>query len=169
MGRHDPSQTPILFVPHDESPEHEARRRRPLRVGRSLHQGRRHQHLYGPVSSSHLVLEAAASFRCSREDLEDCLEAYHVNNRSVTEFDYKHTRELIDYILVGSERRTDVKKETDHASGTKREQNVMSAPSTPLKKQRESTLSEDVYRTPVSGRMYEVSSSPSVRHKQSPK
>lgn len=48
-----------------------------------------------------LVLEAAASFRCSREDLEDCLEAYHVNNRSVTEFDYKHTRELIDYISVG--------------------------------------------------------------------
>lgn len=92
-----------------------------------------------------------------------------MNNRSVTEFDYKHTRELIDYILVGSERRTDVQKETDHASGTKREQNVMSAPSTPLKKQRESTLSEDVYRTPVSGRMYKVSSSPSVRHKQSPK
>ena len=48
-----------------------------------------------------LVLEATASFRCSREDLEDCLEAYHVNNRSVTEFDYKHTRELIDYISVG--------------------------------------------------------------------
>ena len=92
-----------------------------------------------------------------------------MNNRSVTEFDYKHTRELIDYILVGVGRSADGQKETDHTSSGKREQNAMSAPSTPLKKQRESTFSEDVYRTPVSGRMYEVSSSPSVRHKQSPK
>lgn len=60
--------------------------------------------------------------------------------------------------------------EKNSGDGKKRYQGEMSAPSTPLKKQRSDPVSlTTTMMTPVSGRVYDISDSPSKRHNQSPK
>ena len=82
------------------------------------------------------------------------------------EFDYLNVKYLLDYIDVGNELSLNHRNILIQESEMELLNDLDLICQLP---QRGSVVNSDVLSTPASGRVFDVSSSPSVRHNQSPK